>query len=385
LRLLQRTFTLAHQMRLLARYLLRECLVALGFCFSAFLILWVTLDLITELDDIQENELGLFDVAEYYFFRIPEFLPVALPVALLLALLYSVTTHARHNEITAIRAAGVSLWRLCLPYLGIGVVGAITLFVLNEFVAPRSLELAERVISGRAPRDSERQQVKSLAFKNEREDRVWHIGVYDERTAEMFQPHVDSPLPDGSRHLLFADRAVRTNGVWTFYNVRQYRDSKVPNAVPIKLPEKDVLAIPELTETPEEIRSEINVSERFQRQSRTRRADIPIGEILNYLRLHPDPRASIRSWLYTKLHGRFAVPFTCVVVVLLAVPFAAAPGRRNVFVGVAASILIFFIYYILQQVGLAFGEAGRVPAWFGAWFPNLLFGIAGCWMMLRVR
>src|SRR5581483_11931805 len=109
-------------MRLLTRYLLRECLVALAFCFSAFLILWVMLDMFSSLNDLQAKKLKVWDIIAYYFLKIPapDFLPVALPVALLLALLYALTQHARHNEITAIRAAGVSLWRLCLPYFSVG-------------------------------------------------------------------------------------------------------------------------------------------------------------------------------------------------------------------------------------------------------------------------
>src|SRR4029077_21069276 len=98
-------------MRLLARYLLRECLAALGFCFSAFLILWVALDLLSQLHTLQENRMRAGDIVQFYVFRIPEFLPVPLPLSLLLALLYALTNHARHNEITAMRAAGVSLWR----------------------------------------------------------------------------------------------------------------------------------------------------------------------------------------------------------------------------------------------------------------------------------
>jgi lipopolysaccharide export system permease protein len=73
------------------------------------------------------------------------------------------------------------------------------------------------------------------------------------------------------------------------------------------------------------------------------------------------------------------------VVVFVAVPFAARSGRRNVFVGVAASIFIFFAYFVLQQVGLTFGETGWLPSWLGAWFPNLFFGIGGLVMMARVR
>jgi len=147
----------------------------------------------------------------------------------------------------------------------------------------------------------------------------------------------------------------------------------------------EVMAFPEFTETPEEINSKINVTEHFGHQTRTHRADIPLFVILNYLRLDPNPEPGLRSWLYTKLHGRLAGPCTCLVVVVIAVPFAAGSGRRNVFVGVAASISIFFVYYVLQQLGFAFGEAGRVPAWLAAWLPNLVFGFAGLWMMARVR
>jgi lipopolysaccharide export LptBFGC system permease protein LptF len=104
-----------------------------------------------------------------------------------------------------------------------------------------------------------------------------------------------------------------------------------------------VIRLPELTETPAMISSASDVADRFDHQSKTQRADIPIREIQNYLRLNPNPKPKIRPWLYTKLHGRFAAPCTCLAVVFLAVPFAAGSGRRNVFVGVAASISIFFI------------------------------------------
>jgi lipopolysaccharide export system permease protein len=299
------------------------------------------------------------------------------------------TTHARYNEITAIRAAGVSLWRLCLPYFAVGLVASVGLFALDEFCVPRTAAIAEEIMTRRVQRHltaAERQQVKNLDFVNAREGRFWHVGVYNQKTGEMIKPLVDWRLKDGSRLIILADRAIRTNGVWSFYNARQSRQPASTNALSVRLPPVNVLAMPEFTETREEIRSEISVSESYSHPTRTHRADLPISEIWNYLRLHPNPEPpALRAWLYTKLQGRFAGPFTCLVVVLIAVPFAAGSGRRNVFVGVAASILIFFIYFILQQLGFAFGEAGRLPAWFAAWLPNLLFGIAGLWMMRRVR
>ena len=85
------------------------------------------------------------------------------------------------------------------------------------------------------------------------------------------------------------------------------------------------------------------------------------------------------------LHGRIAAPWTCAVVVVIAVPFAAASGRRNLFVGVASSILICFAYFVLQQLCLALGAGGHLPAWLAAWLPNGAFTVGGVWMMSRIR
>src|SRR5215471_5695953 len=138
-------------MRLLDRYLLRELLVPLGFCLSGFLLLWVSADLVNELGSLQEHKLTLREIVAYYVVQAPGFLVLGMPIALLLALLYALTNHARHNEITAIRAAGVSLWRLCVPYLGVGLGASLVLFALNEVWVPRSLEAADRILLRRLP------------------------------------------------------------------------------------------------------------------------------------------------------------------------------------------------------------------------------------------
>src|SRR5207237_5597104 len=136
-------------MRLLDRYLLRELLVPLAYCLCGFLIFWVFSDLFTTLPDFQKRKLLPLDIAEYYLVSTPEFLVVVVPIALLLALLYALTNHSRHHEITAMRAAGISLWRLCLPYLAVGFVASLGLFALNEFWVPESVAAAEQILNRR--------------------------------------------------------------------------------------------------------------------------------------------------------------------------------------------------------------------------------------------
>jgi lipopolysaccharide export system permease protein len=372
-------------MRLLDRYLFRELLTPLAFCLGGFLIFWISADAFKSMSDFQDGRLGLLDILQYYLMKTPEFLVLILPMVLLLALLYTLTHHARHNEITAMRAAGVSLWRLCAPYLIVGLAASLALFGLREWGVPRCSDRAERILNRyvQKPEAARKSEYRNFGFTNVRDHRAWFMAEYHVKTAEMLRPQVNWTRPDGSSHRLYADRAIRTNGVWTFFNVSKY--SQADTAAPL-VPslQTNVLALPEFDETPGEIQSEIKISG-YEGRPGAHTADIPLMDIWSYLRLHPSLSRTDASWLFTKWHERLASPWTCLVVVLIAIPFGAASGRRNLFVGVAGSIFICFAYFVVQQVSLALGSGGHLPAWLAAWLPNLFFGGLGLVLTARVR
>jgi lipopolysaccharide export system permease protein len=371
-------------MRLLDRYIFRELLIPLWFCLSGIQILGVCFAVLSAIQE-QDRKLSLTDIMQYATAITPEFLATTLPIVLLLALLYTITNHARYNEITAMRAAGISLWRICMPYFGVGLMASVALFALNELLVPRSTQWANQILNrhNQKPDALEKQnKFRNFGFTNERAHRAWFIGEYRVYTGLMLKPEVSWNLPDGSSLQLHADRAIRTNGVWTFFNVAEY--SQADATAPL-LPylQTNVLAMPEFDETPKQIEGEIRISN--YENLRTRKADIPLADILAYLRLHPDMPRAHSGWLLTKLHGRLAAPWQCLVVVLVAIPFGAASGRRNLFVGVAGSISICFTFIGLQQVSLALGSGGYLAAWLAAWLPNLIFGMTGLVLMARVR
>jgi lipopolysaccharide export system permease protein len=301
-------------------------------------------------------------------------------------LLYTLTNHARHNEITAMRAAGVSLWRICVPYFAVGLAASVILFALNEFLVPRSLNWAWQIKTRyvhKAGDPDQRNEFRNFGFVNARGHRAWLIGEYRVDRSEMLKPIVRWNLPDGSILRLYADRAIRTNGVWTFFNVSEYSQAG-PTASPLPSLQTNELAMSEFDETPSQIRSELKISG-YLGMDISRKADIPLQDIYGYLRLHPELPRELANQLFTKMQGRLAAPWTCLVVVLIAIPFGAASGRRNLFVGVAGSIFICFTFFVLQQVSLAMGLGGYTPPWVAAWLPNFIFGIVGFLLMMRVR
>jgi lipopolysaccharide export system permease protein len=398
------------RVRLLDRYLFRELLFPLGYCLAGFLVLLVSFDLFSELDELQRNHLQPADVVEYYLVRLPVMLVefYLIPVALLMALLYTLTNLARHNELTAMRAAGLSLWRLCAPHLSVGLLLAAGFFALNELLVPGSAAMAGEILERRLPRTETalgRDWHPKLNFHNSRDGRFWFIQAYNTVTHEMIKPSVVWVLPQGARRELSAERAVRRDGAWVFRDAQEIHYSPIPKAAAgpdgtpaapgvtaadlrlgqiIRVHQTNEMVLPEFTETPEQIRSEIKMAGLSSRDA-SKRPQLSITEILHYLRLHPELTPREHALLHTQLHARLAAPFTCLVVVLIAIPFGAPAGRRNVYLGVASSILSCFAYFVLMRLGLALGIGGHAPPWLVAWFPNLLFGVAGIWLTARLR
>jgi lipopolysaccharide export system permease protein len=368
-------------MRLLDRYLLRELMAPLAYCLSGFLIFWLTFVLFSELDEFQRNHLKPLDVALYLFYTLPKMLGYVVPLGLLLAMLYALTNHARHNELTAIRGAGVSLWRLLVPYLLVGGGCGLSLFLVNEILMPDSADDADRVLESRqTAQNTNLIWHKDVTFIRQVKGRTNVVGPFNfhRATEEMSRAWVEWHYPQGGWTKFFAERGVYSNGCWHFFEVQESRfrpGERVPS-----LHRTNYLSLPELNDPPRRIRSEIKIGSMSDLKA-ARGMSLSLGEILEYKRWHParDPK------LDTKFQVRLAAPATCLIVVLIAVPFAAGSGRRNVFVGVASSVFIAFTYFVVQRFGEAAGMGDKIAPWLAGWLPNLLFGALGILMTSRTR
>jgi lipopolysaccharide export system permease protein len=372
-------------MRLLDRYLLRELFVPLAYCFSGFLIFWVAFDLYDKLQYLQSLRLSLKDFATYYLLLLPGMLFVALPVGLLLALLYALTNHARYNELIAIRAAGISLWRLSAPYFVVGILCSVALFLVNDVWLPDSSDRAEKLLYERRIEHlgtPEQAWAADVNFRNARDERIWSIGGYHSAAGVMTNVVLDWKLPGGARRHIMAARGVWTNDQWLFQGVGQFT-YLAPDDVP-PLHKVVELMIPELTETPGDIDRAIR-AEGLDRRKVGKKPVMSLQQVRQYLALNPDLSAENAAFFHTQFHGRLAEPWKCLVVVFIAIPFAEVSGRRNVFVGVASSIFICFFFVVVSQFSLTLGTAGRLPPWLAAWLPNLLFATGGLGLLFKAR
>ena len=151
-------------MRLLDRYVLRNFLQVYFYCIAGFVSIWLIFDISDNISTFIDERIGLLLAVRYYGTQVPEVFIILLPVSLLLALLFTLGRMSRSNEIVSMLTAGVSLPRVLLPLIGIGLLTVAASMALNYSLAPHA-ELARKAFLSEARARPER-NIEGQIFRN---------------------------------------------------------------------------------------------------------------------------------------------------------------------------------------------------------------------------
>ena len=360
-------------MRLLDRYVLRTFLRAYAYCIAAFVSIWLIFDISDNLSTFLDDRISLSLVTRYYLTQLPQILVILLPVSLLLALLFSLGRMSRTNEIVSMLTAGVSIPRLILPLVGMGFLTALVSGALNYSLAPKADQTRRTFFDD--VRDTGRPAgIMGQIFRNRAEARTWFIQHFRPEKNEFITVQV---LQQDERENVvknyMATRALyhQDKKAWELQLVKIFTYDEQGNRIDDFYSES--LLMTEWSETP------------FRLASSTMRAEyLSLPELRDYLHFNADFPASLLAPFSTHYQYRYALPWTCVIVVFLAAPLAIVFSRRGILSSVAAAIGLVFAMNFLTHLFLALGEGARIPAWAAAWGPNILFASVGL-MLLYIR
>src|SRR6516164_11225038 len=160
-------------MRLLDRYVTRNFVQVYLYCIAGFISIWLIFDVSDNISTFIDEHIGLLLVVRYYATQIPQVFIILLPVALLLSLLFALGRMSRANEIVSMLTAGVSLPRILLPLIGIGLLTVAASMVLNYSLAPHA-ELARKAFLSEAQSRPAR-TIQGQVFRNRTDLRTWFI------------------------------------------------------------------------------------------------------------------------------------------------------------------------------------------------------------------
>ena len=343
------------------------------------LAIWLVADLANYLNDFLEARVTVLQLVDLYWSQVPSVIVQMLPICTLLALLYSMIRLSQSNELLAMSGAGVSFARIVSPFLLSGLVLSLVGVWLNYQLAPQAEGAKGRLVAeltksrdgdGRLKLERYDYATGHL-YPNTRDGRLWYVQRLARRGGAPFQGVlVTQQDPDGNIIAKYAADAAAyvppgSDGVpgWHLRKARVVQFDAAGNLIAERYPDEEVIT--GWSETPARI-----AATTLQAQY------LSVDELHSYVSENADGPPAQLAPFQTHLHYRFALPFACFLLVMVAAPLSMGYARGRVIAGVAGAIVIFFALVFLSNFFLALGQGNRLSPFWGAWAPSLiLFGL----------
>lgn len=310
-------------------------------------------------------------LVQYLWFATPQFLYYIIPISALIGTLVTVGLLTKSSELVVMKACGVSLYRVALPLLALGIVWSAVLFGLEESILGKSNRRADQirhVIRGGSPRTFDVLNRKWLVGKA---GNIYHYVYYDPSSVELNGLSVYDL--DQEWHLTrrtYASQVVFHEGSWQ--GARGWiRDVDPGATAPARYEHFEAMTLP--LEGPDYFVTEYPDAERMTYPQLQRYVvDLQAGgfNVIPHL---------------VALQRKVAFPFVTIVMTLLAVPFAVTTGNRGTLYGVGVGVVLAISYWIIISVFGAIGNAGLMAPVLAAWAPNVLFAGGAAYLLLGVR
>jgi len=365
--------------KLLDRYMLSSLRGPIIYCLSAFCMIFLVSSLFGNLSRLLEAAPPLRDILLYYLLQLLPTLEYLIPASLLLATLYTLWQLSRQNELAAMRACGVSLYRTMVPLLAVGLVFTLVTALIKETAAPAAMVWTHEFYQNGFKR-LEKDVRHDVAYYNTADNRLWLIGALDLKTPRVFQrAKVMQERPDGTRAREWhTSKAEWLDGQWWFHDVaaRDYdeQDNPIGELKPAAPEGGSVLEMSGFSERPDDIVNELRDW-----------TYLSTAEMLRYLAAHPGLSEESRARKTYDVHARLAMPWACFVVILFGIPTGARGARHSALTGMFLAVAFFFLYYTLSQTGLFLAKRQMLSPWIGAWLSNIVSLGAGIVMLVRMR
>ena len=354
-------------------YILRDFTSYLGMVVGAFLMLLLVFTLFELLGDILRNQISPWTVGEYLLNVSPFFLYNITHLSMLLAVLITFGVMQRANEVTAIKATGTSIYRIVVPVTLAAAVLAGSLFFFDQFYLPRTNKR----------QDALRNRIKGKPPQTYLQpDRKWIFGQHsDIYYYQFFDPDRNqfgsvsvfqfNPKTFEITRRIYAVRARWQEQLqrWVY---EQGWERELRGVAIEKYRQFDVSTFTQLGEPPTYFKKEVKQS-----------SEMSYEELRRYIHdLQQSGFDVVR--LRVQLHEKFAFPLMTLVMAILAIPFSLSAGRRGALAGVAVAVAIAVIYTVTSRLFEAMGNLSQLPPALAAWSPDLIFGMVGGYLILKV-
>jgi len=358
-------------MGILDRYIAAAWLRLLALCLGSFVAIYLVLDMMDKIPRFIRSGGSVGDMFAFFVCKLPEMIGQTASFSILMATLLTLGLFSRNSEITAMRSCGVSLLRISMPMLALGLLASLLLLVNSELVVPKSYERMEYL-----ERVAIKKQGVNAVFKR---NNIWFRSEAMIVQARLFEPqektlkgvvvwNVDRSMNPLGR--IDAESAEFKNGGWTLKNAVLKDFSGAAGFSMRRVPTMEIALKLKIDDLKLLDNNADNLSYR------------KLKEYADNLR-----RGGFHAFRYqTMMHTKLSAPFAAFVMVILGIPFALRSSRSGgIALGIGASVAIGFAYFIVNAILLSYGRSGVLPPIVAAWGANFLFVLGGIWLAMTAK
>jgi lipopolysaccharide export system permease protein len=361
--------------KILDRYIAREVLGAWLMGIGWFASIWYALFVLSNITRLATRAaMTPAEMTELMLLEIPRSISVTVPMALLYGTLMAFARFSHDGEISAMLTSGASFYRLMPPVCALGVVGFLTMMVLNETVVPatqrRSRDLIARIEGNRWLQGKRWVLLREPADLSLPHERIVTAQGYLRRTDTLIHPQIFMFDKGKTTEIIEAETAKPLEGEqedwWIFTDVRFYRflrqrtirsDAKTHKMSLGKTPMQ--MRIAARSKSPDEM---------TWRELR---------DYLNLMRSTPGIPPQQINELTVQLNDKLSLPMSCVVLCLVGPPLALRRQRTTSSVGLGISFLLIVGYFFIWNMTTLFGKTGGLHPALASWTADVVCGLAG--------
>ncbi len=361
---------------ILDRYIIKGLLVYFGMVLMAFVSIFIIFTFFELLNDVVENRIPYAVVLDYFFFLLPQILFYMFPLSLLVAVLVNFNLLTRTSQITAIKASGVSLYRISVSVVFVSLFLCGFSFILQEFLLPpcnQKQDALRAVIKGKPPRTHAHPGRKWIVGE---QSKIINYTLFDEDQNLFGEISIFEFEPDNFKlkQRIYATRAEWDSAKekWEFFDGWS-QGFKQQHTIPEEFHRFEHAEFASMTEQPQYFKKEVKLDSQMR-----------YGELANYISDLKKSGFDVTK-LEVALHKKLSFPTVSLIMCLLAIPFSFSTGRHGSLYGVGLSILIGIIYWVMVGFFEQMGGVGKLVPMLAAWAPNLIFGAAGTYMIFTME
>lgn len=348
------------------RYIIKEVMSFVALAVAALTIMLIMQTLFELMDMLINKKVAWPYIVKLLAYRLPAFLVVTFPISLLASSELAIGRLSTDGEVTAMRAGGISLRRIMIPFLTAALAISFFAFLINDYIVPEANHISQNIIREIVLKKGP-PNIKRNVFFRDAENRYFYINLFDEVNMIMQDIMVYELTREKFPRTITAKEGRWVVDTWKLKNGTIYNyDKEGKITYEMSFETLDIIVKEDL--------------QKFFKNQRTPQ-EMSSEELRQQIDILQRAGADTKNF-EVDLYMKYSIPFSGLIFVLLGVPLGLRVKRGSKASGIILSIVLVLFYYIFLSATRSFGRGDILTPVLAAWLPNIVFGILGVVIML---